>query len=67
MLKQHLKSAAGNESSSSIATVKSQTSKDIENALTMIREALDEDSEGNLEEAFELYTNAVEIYLKIVN
>jgi len=67
VLKQHLKSAAGNESASSIATVKSQTSKDIENALTMIREALDEDSDGNLEEAFELYTNAVEIYLKIVN
>jgi hypothetical protein len=67
VLKQHLKSAPGNESASSIATVKSQTSKDIENALTMIREALDEDSDGNLEEAFELYTNAVEIYLKIVN
>ena len=27
---------------------------------------MDEDSEGNFEDAFELYTNAVEIYLKIV-
>lgn len=64
-MKQHLAksvAATGNEA----APVKSQTMKDIENALTMIREALDEDSDGNVEDAFELYTNVVEIYLKIV-
>ena len=28
---------------------------------------MDEDVEGHLEEAFELYTNAVEVFIKIVN
>ncbi len=32
----------------------------------MISEALDEDANSNFEEALDLYTNAVEFYLKIV-
>jgi hypothetical protein len=32
----------------------------------MISEALDEDMDGNLEEAIDLYTTAVEFYLQIV-
>lgn len=47
-------------------TGKSQVRKDIENALCMVREALDEDSEGHLQNAFELYKCAVEVYIKIV-
>lgn len=32
----------------------------------MVREALDEDSDGKLQDAFELYTNAAEIYINLV-
>jgi len=45
---------------------KSQTQLDIESSLSMLRQALDKDQEANLKEAFELYTKAVQIYIKIV-
>lgn len=40
--------------------------KDLEKCYCMLEEALDEDSDGNLKEAFELYKNVVDFYLKIV-
>ncbi len=33
----------------------------------MLREALDHDQETNLKEAFDLYTNAIQVYIKIVS
>ena len=45
---------------------KSESQREIEKGLCLISEGIDEDSEGNLEDAYELYTNAVEVFLKIV-
>jgi hypothetical protein len=32
----------------------------------MLIEAVNEDSDGNLDDAFDIYTNSVELFLKIV-
>lgn len=46
--------------------VKTEFEKDIEKGTCLISEALDQDAEDNHKEAFDLYTSAVEFYLKIV-
>ena len=56
-----------NSHKSSVPRIKTELEKDIDKGSCMIGEALDEDADGNLEEALELYTNSVEFYLKIVS
>lgn len=46
-------------------TEKSQQQKDLERAGFLLSEALDEDEKGDLEDAIELYTEAVELCIKI--
>ncbi len=46
---------------------KSHAHSEIQISLSMLREALDHDQETNLKEAFDLYTNAIQVYIKIVS
>lgn len=52
--------------SQSIDPLKSKQQLDLERAHFLVTQAFDEDDKGNMEEAVELYTEAVELCLKTV-
>ncbi|CAF0761328.1 unnamed protein product [Brachionus calyciflorus] len=62
-LKQLLNSKQSTRPTNSI--LKSLIQKDLEKCLCILKEALDADSDGNSNEAFDLYTSSVEFFLKI--